>query len=489
MKKIKQIVFVFLIVILASFVTINGCKKLSTQKAITSFAIISLNPQVIGVINENAKTIEITVPNTTDVTKLVSLITISDKATIYPNSGIEQNFTMPIVYTVTAEDGSVAKYTVTVTKSNNSNVDLETLGGTMSQNVTLSDKGLPIDYVINGMLYIDGNALLTIEPGVKIVFTGVDGGIEVGENAGLKMIGTPEKPIVFSGPINNQNKGSWRHIRYYSNRADNVMEYVQLLNGGAGNMQDNKAVLHVEGALAMKNCLIDASACNGIVVEGQGNMSQFERNIISNSNEYPIVLNKIKQVMILNETNTFNANAINMIKIFNAGTDEVDIIVKALQIPYYFEDNIYVEKIFTIEAGTNLLFKQGTHIEIAEAGKIIAVGTADKHIKMNGITNNIGCWGGILLASTQLGNKIIYCDIAGGGASDGWTENHNIYIRTHTKLLIQNTTISKSNYYGIVIEDKTSANMSLTHANVAFSECRLGNVYDESSGEVTNALP
>lgn len=45
---------------------------------------------------------------------LVPTITVSDKATITPASGVAQDFTKPVVYTVTSEDGIVAtKYTVT----------------------------------------------------------------------------------------------------------------------------------------------------------------------------------------------------------------------------------------------------------------------------------------------------------------------------------------------------------------------------------------
>ena len=45
---------------------------------------------------------------------LVPTITVSDKATITPASGVAQDFTKPVVYTVTSEDGIVTtKYTVT----------------------------------------------------------------------------------------------------------------------------------------------------------------------------------------------------------------------------------------------------------------------------------------------------------------------------------------------------------------------------------------
>ena len=76
------------------------------------------------------------------------------------------------------------------------------MSGAISENVTLVDRGLPIDYIVDGIIRVDGNALLTIAPGVTIMFTGVDGALSVGENAGIRMVGSIGKPIVFQGPTN-----------------------------------------------------------------------------------------------------------------------------------------------------------------------------------------------------------------------------------------------------------------------------------------------
>ena len=109
----------------------------------------------------------------------------------------------------------------------------QNIGGSMSENTTLKDLGLPIDYIVDGELSLNGNALVTIEPGVCIAFKSADGCIRVGENAGISMVGTEDKPIVLRGPINNNNPGSWKWVDIYSARNDNRMEYVEFLNGGS----------------------------------------------------------------------------------------------------------------------------------------------------------------------------------------------------------------------------------------------------------------
>lgn len=87
---------------------------LATAKAITSFAFNGLTPAVNATINENAKTITATVPAGTNRTALVPTIAVSAKATVDPASGVAKDFTNAVTYTVTAEDGSTATYTVTV---------------------------------------------------------------------------------------------------------------------------------------------------------------------------------------------------------------------------------------------------------------------------------------------------------------------------------------------------------------------------------------
>lgn len=88
---------------------------LSSANSITSFVFSGLTPPVGGTISDNA--VAVTVPGTVDVTALSPTVVISQKATVVPTTGTAQNFSSPVVYKVTAEDGSERSYTVTVTKS------------------------------------------------------------------------------------------------------------------------------------------------------------------------------------------------------------------------------------------------------------------------------------------------------------------------------------------------------------------------------------
>ena len=80
------------------------------EKSILSFNIDG----VFGDINDIAQTVVLLMPEGTDVTHLTPTIEVSEGATVSPASGEAQDFTTPVTYTVTAQNGTTAAYTVTV---------------------------------------------------------------------------------------------------------------------------------------------------------------------------------------------------------------------------------------------------------------------------------------------------------------------------------------------------------------------------------------
>jgi hypothetical protein len=82
-----------------------------SSKVITSYSFA--DPVAAGVITETDQTIAVTVPFGTDVTALVPTITIVGSS-LSPASGVANDFSNPVTYTVTAADASTKAYTVTV---------------------------------------------------------------------------------------------------------------------------------------------------------------------------------------------------------------------------------------------------------------------------------------------------------------------------------------------------------------------------------------
>jgi len=90
--------------------------SVSNEKLITSFHIF-LNHDIAGIVDETNFTVVLNVPYGTDIKNLTPSIVISPSAKVIPASGVSQDFANPVVYRVTAQDGSVQDYKVRVVVS------------------------------------------------------------------------------------------------------------------------------------------------------------------------------------------------------------------------------------------------------------------------------------------------------------------------------------------------------------------------------------
>lgn len=89
----------------------------SSDKEITSFSFLGISDT--GVIDEDAKIITVQIPRNADIEKLVASFTTTGKkvevgSAVQKSGETENDFSSPVVYTVTAEDNSTANYSVTV---------------------------------------------------------------------------------------------------------------------------------------------------------------------------------------------------------------------------------------------------------------------------------------------------------------------------------------------------------------------------------------
>ena len=490
-----------LVIALAALMLLAGCKKESSEKKILSFSFVS--PEVEATINESAKTIVATMPAGTNVTALVPVITVSEKATVYPGSRVPQDFSQPIEYIVCAEDGSQAHYTATVTVEGGGGqtTDPTEISGYIDANTTLPDLGLPVDYIIDGSFYVEGNALLTIEPGVTIMFTGSDGRIIVEENAGLKMEGTADNHIRLVNATNNQNHGAWGYVEVKSSRSDNKFEYVDFINGGS----NDNAVVYVDGdaKLSMKNCLIDGSLGNGIVVDGT--LTAFENNTITDCEKYPIELRTGVHVNQIGTGNDFTGNDYDMILMNFYWLDHETVKTFTFAnhgIPYFMADGMRVDEnsIMIVEAGCEFVFPYDKELAVDDGCLIQVNGTASMPVGFRGETNEAGIWKGLRVdtkRATNGGSNLTNCIIEGAGVN----EDGALWLEPETRLTISDLTINNSAAYGINLcipmeWDETTweyeydfANYHVTATGLTLSNCALGNIYERNKGVVMNEWP
>jgi hypothetical protein len=85
----------------------------NSNKLIISFNLL-LNPKVIGIIDETNSTVTLNVPYGANIKKVLPEVVVSPGDTLSPISGMPQDFTTPLTYKVTAQDGSIQNYKVIV---------------------------------------------------------------------------------------------------------------------------------------------------------------------------------------------------------------------------------------------------------------------------------------------------------------------------------------------------------------------------------------
>lgn len=95
-------------------VVVTAAKEL--DKSIKAFR-FEKPDSAIGEINEEDRTITVTVPYRTDLSKLVPVIAIPDNTEVSVKSGKVPDFSEPVEYIVTAQDGTTKKYTVIVKRA------------------------------------------------------------------------------------------------------------------------------------------------------------------------------------------------------------------------------------------------------------------------------------------------------------------------------------------------------------------------------------
>ncbi|MFC0181976.1 PQQ-binding-like beta-propeller repeat protein [Pseudarcicella hirudinis] len=115
MKKLKIFINICLLVFLAIACKDKSVEPDTSVKEITGFSFQGLGNAAI---DRFKHTIFINVPDGTDLSKLIPSISLSANASVSPVSGVAQDFSKPVSYTVTSKDGSTQQYKVFVQLEN-----------------------------------------------------------------------------------------------------------------------------------------------------------------------------------------------------------------------------------------------------------------------------------------------------------------------------------------------------------------------------------
>ena len=183
----------------------------------------------------------------------------------------------------------------TTPPSQNENTILE---GRITENRTLK---AGYTYKLRGLVYVTNGAVLTIEPGTKIVGeTGQRGGLIITRNAKIAADGTADKPIVFTSESLNPQRGDWAGIVLLGNAPTNASYNGQAgigeIEGGINNSDglglyggtnpaDNSGILRYVRIEYAGYAFLPDKEINGLTFGGVGNQTVVDYVQVSYAND------------------------------------------------------------------------------------------------------------------------------------------------------------------------------------------------------------
>jgi hypothetical protein len=172
------------------------------------------------------------------------------------------------------------------------------LEGRITENRTLKAGNT---YKLRGLVYVTNGAVLTIEPGTKIVGeTGQRGGLIITRNAKISADGTIDKPIVFTSESATPQRGDWAGVVILGNAPVNAsfngVQGVGEIEGGINNSDglglyggtnpaDNSGILRYVRIEYAGYAFLPDKEINGLTFGGVGNQTVVDYVQVSYAND------------------------------------------------------------------------------------------------------------------------------------------------------------------------------------------------------------
>jgi hypothetical protein len=231
----------------------------------------------------------------------------------------------------------------------------------------------------------------------------------------------------------------------------------------------------------ISHCKFTNGNASGIVVNNYGGACQFsafDNNVFEGFELSPVYLDHPLEILgKFDMTSDFTKNKHPYISIKNPFMND-NVTLNETTVPYYFgtgtgNKTLDLTHVLTINAGVTIYMGDGQAIS-GSAGRLMVKGTANKKVKFTRYPGGANYyWNEIFFSNGLRGSELEYCILEYGGIPS--TGNAILGFSQFTDVTLKNVEINNSQTYGVFIGN---CGYKLTHSNVTFSNCVLGNVYD-----------
>lgn len=191
--------------------------------------------------------------------------------------------------------------TTTVTTTSGPTAENTILEGRIINNLTLK---AAYTYKLRGLVYVTNGAILTIEPGTKIVGeNGKNGCLIITRGARIIADGTQDKPIVFTSEATTPQRGDWAGLvilgQAPNNSSFNGVDGIGEIEGGinnsdglglyglglSSNLADNSGILRYVRIEYAGYAFLPDKEINGLTLGGVGNQTIVDYVQVSYAND------------------------------------------------------------------------------------------------------------------------------------------------------------------------------------------------------------
>lgn len=340
---------------------------------------------------------------------------------------------------------------------------------------------------------------LTIAPGSILEFSS-GAGFRLGQQASdcgntsgsLNATGTQAEPITFRGVT--PGKGTWLGIGFNSSSPNNKLIHCTITGGGSDDLYNASdfganITLQCDSRVTIQHSTITESGEYGIyMLDKDAELEDFQANTISDNTLAPLWMH-LPQVDQLDAATSYSmGNGSAYLQVVGDAVTAADLSIKKLDVPYRIETELsgretYVERTVTIEAGTILEFETGAGLVLGSpgvdciptTGALNAEGTAQEPIIFQGASEGQGTWLGIGINSSTSENRLIHCEVSGGGAKQMYNAGGqgNIVLHCSANLTLESSTIKDSGGWGV---DFVQGGNSLSESDNTYANNASGNV-------------
>ena len=312
---------------------------------------------------------------------------------------------------------------------------------------------------VNGTITVS-NGILTVEAGSNLIMEGGLGtatSLIIGKNGGLKILGTPDKPVIITSGAAAPNRGDWGSIEFQEGSDPNsIITNSNISFGGGGSNVNGTpvgAVIIDGGAAAeISNTVIDNSKTFAVSVPSDATLNNFVGNTLVHNTLGPITVTANTAGQLLD--GTYGPNDVNGIAVvpsqltqdanwINPGTPWLlaGLTIQALT----------GTAVLTVSAGNTFLIQQFKGIIVQKNGALILAGTQAQPITITSANNPAarGDWQDISYYIGSIGSKnaMNFTEIDfGGGNSKG-----SVWLEAGAQLNMQNSTVSNSSGVGVTV--------------------------------------